>query len=491
MKKLTYFLCFIQSILALSSQSIQINPDQNHPLTIEQIIAERFKPLSIDEYSQQVIAINKGNPTGNYRIIGERWQDYNTITSTWDFTDSILFTYNSNGLNDLKFKREYDNITNTWNNYDRYLYQYTPEGWLSQYVYQIWNGAAWDNQAKSNYTYNSSGLMTEKYDQTWNAGNWENTYRYTYSYNSNNLEDVSTYFNWNNISSQWQPSNQTNISYDANNNLTSVLYKNWNGSAWDNVSLTNYQYNASNKNISLRYYTWDNIGNAWKNDYRDTTIYNAGTSVREAFTWNAGTSSWDNYSKQTIIYDANELPTQITAQVWDNVNTMWLNHYRISYNYDANQNQTLYHYETWDNTNSVWVKQYKLNYTFNGDNYNLTYLYETWDNVNTMWVPYYRKFYWYETNPFASIADNSQQLQFHAYPNPTNELLRVQLTLTSPQDVQIKLFDLQGNLVYQQQYSNTVGQVNFPVDIQAFSSGIYVLQVQTANGIVQQKMIKE
>lgn len=93
-------------------------------------------------------------------------------------------------------------------------------------------------------------------------------------------------------------------------------------------------------------------------------------------------------------------------------------------------------------------------------------------------------------NSRASYADldgvgieQSNEAGIAVFPNPFNELLQVRNTLQG--QVEVSLCDVSGRVVYR---SNHTG--DFQIPSAALPSGIYLLTVQSASGVVQRKLIK-
>lgn len=73
------------------------------------------------------------------------------------------------------------------------------------------------------------------------------------------------------------------------------------------------------------------------------------------------------------------------------------------------------------------------------------------------------------------------------FPNPTSSLLNIEMPELSAQNVSLRLYQLNGTLVSQAQTQN--GQHQFDLSDQA--AGIYMLKVQTAEGVFVQKITKQ
>jgi PKD-like domain/GEVED domain/Secretion system C-terminal sorting domain/Beta-propeller repeat len=73
--------------------------------------------------------------------------------------------------------------------------------------------------------------------------------------------------------------------------------------------------------------------------------------------------------------------------------------------------------------------------------------------------------------------------EINIYPNPSNDWLHVDLVNTNAQS--IKLYNAIGELVYQM---NTPNQ-NSSIDVSNYSRGVYLLTIETKNGVVRKKVV--
>jgi subtilisin-like proprotein convertase family protein len=79
------------------------------------------------------------------------------------------------------------------------------------------------------------------------------------------------------------------------------------------------------------------------------------------------------------------------------------------------------------------------------------------------------------------IQGNSNRIAI--YPNPTSDILNIQLEETIKNPV-LNIFNLQGQLIQTQ-----IGNVNNTINTEMWAAGMYILQVKTAEGILSKKFI--
>jgi hypothetical protein len=79
-------------------------------------------------------------------------------------------------------------------------------------------------------------------------------------------------------------------------------------------------------------------------------------------------------------------------------------------------------------------------------------------------------------------------ISFKVYPNPANESVTIENTSPgTAEDIRVSVYDMQGRLLADQMLK----QDKLSFDISAYSSGMYIVRVQTAAGIEFRKFAKK
>lgn len=91
-------------------------------------------------------------------------------------------------------------------------------------------------------------------------------------------------------------------------------------------------------------------------------------------------------------------------------------------------------------------------------------------------------------NAIAQIAPDGRS--FYIYPNPVKNNLIVVVNNTNQKQAALAITDQSGKQMYLQQLTNAPGNSQYHIDVHAFSSGLYYLQMITDKGVVTQKFIK-
>ena len=77
-----------------------------------------------------------------------------------------------------------------------------------------------------------------------------------------------------------------------------------------------------------------------------------------------------------------------------------------------------------------------------------------------------------------------------AFPNPSTGVFTVRLELAKADDLKLAVYDLTGRMIYADQASRT-DQYNKEINLGAQPAGVYLLRVQTSNGLAHRRLIVE
>ena len=77
------------------------------------------------------------------------------------------------------------------------------------------------------------------------------------------------------------------------------------------------------------------------------------------------------------------------------------------------------------------------------------------------------------------------------YPNPSKWIFNVAIDLKNPEDVDIKLFDITGKMVFANNYKSLSGRAQIEVDLSSCANGMYYMHVKTDKGLFNRILIKE
>ena len=296
-------------------------------------------------------------------------------------------------------------------------------------------------------------------------------------YDANNNLTSGLEQNWN--GSAWVNSWQGTLTYDANNNLTSELYQNWNGTTWVNSWQHTYTYDANNNQTSYLYQTWN--GSAWVNSWQHTYTYDANNNLTSGLGQNWNGTAWVNSGQSTYTYDANNNLTSGLGQNWNGTGTTWVNSWQHTYTYDANNNQTSELYQTWNG--SAWVNSRQSTYTYDANNFIQSEAYKYWNNTGTNITSGDSMYYYFHiVAGINELMANGESIDI--YPNPASTSFEI--TTNNKQIIQeVKLYSIEGKLLKQQTFLENKAKIN----TSQLPQGMYIIEVKTKKEQVYKKLL--
>lgn len=239
---------------------------------------------------------------------------------------------------------------------------------------QVWNtisnqvrGEQWIEVIKPETVYvdflDGNNIVTTKYDFTYDedsydliiretyrlvsGDNWDLIYTETYEYDfyGNVIEALKVDSDGENVSLE-------TYSYD-DDILSLVLYQDWNGTEWVNVSKE--EYNFTNVSLAMLYSVWN--GSTWS----PTDLYTITQTdnVVEVLKQYMQGGAWQNETLQLSTYNDDDLVTEILYKKWDG--TSWVNDRQKTYSYSNGLMDRVYE-KKWDQ--GTWSDYYKFEYQY-------------------------------------------------------------------------------------------------------------------------------
>lgn len=101
------------------------------------------------------------------------------------------------------------------------------------------------------------------------------------------------------------------------------------------------------------------------------------------------------------------------------------------------------------------------------------------------------------TKVFNVVLDNCREAgietakQMNVYPNPANDMVNISYQSTATELIKVSLIDYSGKLVINQNVQVTSGMNNYTLDVSKMAPGVYMLNIQSENGNMQRKLIKQ
>lgn len=88
-------------------------------------------------------------------------------------------------------------------------------------------------------------------------------------------------------------------------------------------------------------------------------------------------------------------------------------------------------------------------------------------------------------------SENQLDESVKIYPNPSNSQANIALNLKSTSEVEVSILDLSGKLMSKRNYGLLNGNINLPLNVNSYSSGVYIIKTTINGTIVQKRLIVE
>ena len=75
------------------------------------------------------------------------------------------------------------------------------------------------------------------------------------------------------------------------------------------------------------------------------------------------------------------------------------------------------------------------------------------------------------------------------YPNPSRDVFNVTFTSEDVQDLEVRVVNIVGEIVYTENLQQFVGEYTKSIDLATYTKGVYFLEITTDNGVVNKKLI--
>ncbi|UOQ74235.1 T9SS type A sorting domain-containing protein [Hymenobacter cellulosilyticus] len=395
-----------------------------------------------------------------YTSQGQLLQVVSVDSATRVPVSRITYTYNSANLATTSLTENW--VNSAWRNTMLLTWTYDSQGRMLNQIIQDWTNGAWVNSNLFQYLYDSQ-RQTGFYTQNWTNGAWATISgsQMTTVYDSQNRPTEDTQSNWNNSTKTYVLAFRYQYTYSDNTSLySSYVQQNWVSNAWVNTSrFTAFRYDVQNRTTYYEMQVWSN--NAWTPNIRTTTTYTANSNDYVAVTQNVVGTGWADYT-------------------------------RLTRTYDAAGGQLSNYTETW--TNGAWqpTSGQRYLYAYNSNNDPSRRLQQRVDAVNHVFLNVY-KLYYYDFQSFVlATRPSSLAAQTSLYPNPAARTATLQLSgLLQSGAVKVIVLNSLGQPVLQQAARAQAGALSLTVDLSSLPAGLYSVHVQTTEGSVVKRLVKE
>ena len=89
----------------------------------------------------------------------------------------------------------------------------------------------------------------------------------------------------------------------------------------------------------------------------------------------------------------------------------------------------------------------------------------------------------------SSISELNTITDLRIFPNPTNKLFHVEMTLSESIDLQMQVMDIHGRIVYKESMNNLGNKVSKSIDLSDEPSGTYLLRFINGEQVKNRKIV--
>ncbi len=90
---------------------------------------------------------------------------------------------------------------------------------------------------------------------------------------------------------------------------------------------------------------------------------------------------------------------------------------------------------------------------------------------------------------FHTSINQTQIDDINIYPNPSLDIFNVEFISLITQNLQVKIINSIGDVVFMDSSKNYIGEYKKQINLGEYSNAIYFLEIQTDNGVINQKLI--
>ena len=115
------------------------------------------------------------------------------------------------------------------------------------------------------------------------------------------------------------------------------------------------------------------------------------------------------------------------------------------------------------------------------------YCHPTMSAWASTWTPL---IYW--TQPDSSsirLEGGTSISNLEVYPNPSRDIFNISFTSEEIQDLRLRVINVIGEVVVDEDMQQFVGEYVKVIDLKEYSKGIYFLEIETDNGVINKKLI--
>jgi hypothetical protein len=349
----------------------------------------------------------------------------------------------------------------------------------------------WMDSVKFTYTYNEANQVVNVIQQSWqfngiNAYSWVNVDNYINGYNALGQKTKVVYQYWNSENNNWDNNWQQELTYNADGLNTSILESQWSsvGNMWKPNINSISTYNTINQLAVNPIRVWDVNTNDWVNTFQYVYNYDIfGNNISMLMqTWNSGQNLWENSIQKTMVYNSSNKIDNYLFQLWDVFLYEWKDSQRGIYKYDSIGNNICIIGQDYDASSNTWNMSWQNIYDYNNLNKQISSASLYWDLSSGIWA------LGSKTKSFKIKLNNGSQQtitkNLKVYPNPAETTIIIE---TNSDINLVQMLNLSGQEVLLTKCCSP----SIQIDVTNLKPGLYLINIKNSGGTTyKEKIIK-
>ena len=90
---------------------------------------------------------------------------------------------------------------------------------------------------------------------------------------------------------------------------------------------------------------------------------------------------------------------------------------------------------------------------------------------------------------FNVVTYKTSIANLEVYPNPSRDVFNVEFTSETKQTIEVRIVNLVGEIIFTENLESFEGEYIHSFNLGEYSKGVYLLELDTDNGIVNKKLI--
>lgn len=294
---------------------------------------------------------------------------------------------------------------------------------------------------------------------------WKDSARYSYLYNNGIMVTSAYEISFGGI---WKQHTQSDLSYDAHHNVTSMS---------SNTYTAQFIYDVNSNLVTMIDSQLTSSGTWTLNEKRNYTYSNNNVNEYRLEKWDPVMNIWINESKWTYTYSGTNI-TSTLESAWDG--SQWVNSALHLYKYDADNNKTEDIRQYWNITASAFVNAGRETWEYNIFGQPLHIISDSWNGNQWVHANGNEEIRFYYEYYFPSDITNTttQKNELQVYPTIAQNSVNIKLNWATPQSSVISIYDMSGHLARRINHSGNIIDTQVPVS--DLASGNYVVNITGA-----------